>query len=56
MGEVYHTHLSRVDLAEQAYNQVRVLKPSPVALHALGQLYERSGKFQSLDMLEQEAN
>lgn len=57
MGEVYHANLSRVDLAEQAYNQVRVLKPeSPIALHALGQLYERSGNwFQALDMLEQEA-
>ncbi|MBT6177716.1 MAG: tetratricopeptide repeat protein [Deltaproteobacteria bacterium] len=57
MGEVYHSNLARVDLAEQAYNQVRVLKPeSPVALHALGQLYERSGNwFQALDMLEQEA-
>lgn len=57
MGEVYHTHLGRVDLAEQAYNQVRVLQPeSPEALHALGQLYERSGNwFQALDMIEQEA-
>ncbi len=58
IGEIYYRELSRVDKAEQIYNSARQLNPkSAAALHALGQLYERSGNwFQSLEMLQQEAD
>lgn len=58
IGEVYYRELSRVDKAEQIYNSARQLNPkSTDALHALGQLYERSGNwFQSLEMLQAEAD
>lgn len=58
IGEIYYRELSRVDKAEQVYNAARQLNPnSTLALHALGQLYERSGNwFQSLEMLVAEAD
>lgn len=58
IGEIYYRELSRVDRAEQIYNQAREINPeSAAALHALGQLYERSGNwFQSLEMLQREAD
>ncbi|MBN1960214.1 MAG: hypothetical protein JW841_04650 [Deltaproteobacteria bacterium] len=58
MGEIYYRDLARVDKAEQIYNVAREINPqSTAALHALGQLYERSGNwFQSLEMLQAEAD
>ena len=57
VGEVYYHELSQVDKAEQIYNAARDFNPnSAAALHALGQLYERSGNwFQSLEMLQKES-
>ncbi|MBI5508893.1 MAG: tetratricopeptide repeat protein [Deltaproteobacteria bacterium] len=57
IGEIYYRELSQVDKAEQIYNAARDFNPnSAAALHALGQLYERSGNwFQSLEMLQKEA-
>lgn len=57
IGEIYYRELSRVDKAEEIYNAARDFNPqSAAALHALGQLYERSGNwFQSLEMLQKEA-
>lgn len=58
IGEIYYKELTRVDKAEEIYNRARELNPdSTDALHALGQLYERSGNwFQSLEMLQREAD
>jgi len=58
IGEIYYRELSQVDKAEQIYNAARDFNPnSSDAVHALGQLYERSGNwFQSLDMLNKEAD
>lgn len=57
MGEVYHRELSQADKAEAAYNAALDFDPgSREALHALGQLYERSGNwFNALEKLTQEA-
>jgi tetratricopeptide (TPR) repeat protein len=58
IGEIYYRELAQVDKAEQVYNAARDFNPnSAAALHALGQLYERSGNwFQSLEMLQKEAD
>ena len=58
IGEIFYKELSRVDKAEQVYTAAKQLNPqSTAALHALGQLYERSGNwFQSLEMLIAEAD
>lgn len=58
IGEIYYKELARVDKAEQIYNMAREVNPnSDAALHALGQLYERSGNwFQGLEMMQREAD
>ena len=57
MGEVWHMELSRVDKAEEAFGQALKIDPkSRPAMHALGQLYEKSGNwFNALEMLRGEA-
>jgi tetratricopeptide (TPR) repeat protein len=57
IGEVWWKEMSRVDRAEQIFNQALQLEPeSRQAVSALGRLYERSGNWNlALDMLRREA-
>ncbi len=57
IGDIYYRELTRVDKAEEAYTTARSFNENnAAALHALGQLYERSGNwFQALEMLSREA-
>jgi tetratricopeptide (TPR) repeat protein len=57
IGEVYYRDIGKTDQAEQAYTAALDFDPSSRdALHALGQLYERSGNwFNALEKLNQEA-
>ncbi len=58
VGDIQYKELTRVDKAEEAYNTARQFNENHApALHALGQLYERSGNwFQALEMLSREGD
>ncbi|MEW5851465.1 MAG: tetratricopeptide repeat protein [Myxococcota bacterium] len=57
MGELYWKELNRTDKAEEVYLQALSFDAHSIkAIHALGQLYERSGNwFNALEKLSQEA-
>jgi tetratricopeptide (TPR) repeat protein len=57
IGNICHKELGQTDRAEDAYNAALDFDPgSRDALHALGELYERSGNwFNALEKLQQEA-
>ncbi|RME22440.1 MAG: hypothetical protein D6806_12980 [Deltaproteobacteria bacterium] len=57
IGEVWYRELSRVDKAEEVFNlALEVDAKSIPAIHALGQLYEKSGNwFNAIEMLQREA-
>lgn len=57
IGEIYVKELGKSESAEEAYQAAMELDPSSrPAIHALGQLYERSGNwFNALGMLQKEA-
>ena len=57
IGDVWYHELNRVDKAEDAYNKaLEINNQSREAIHALGQLYEKSGNwFNAIEMLNREA-
>jgi tetratricopeptide (TPR) repeat protein len=57
IGDVWYRELSRVDKAEDVYNAaLKIDEQSRQAIHALGQLYEKSGNwFNAIEMLQKEA-
>lgn len=57
IGDVWYRELSRVDKAEEVYAKALGIDPrSRPAIHALGQLYEKSGNwFNAIEMLSKEA-
>ncbi len=57
IGEVWYRELSRVDRAEDVFAKALEIDPqSKQAIHALGQLYEKSGNwFNAIEMLHKEA-
>ncbi|MBW1808340.1 MAG: tetratricopeptide repeat protein, partial [Deltaproteobacteria bacterium] len=57
IGEVWYRELSRVDKAEDVFTKALEIDPqSRPAIHALGQLYEKSGNwFNAIEMLHKEA-
>ena len=58
IAEIYYRDLNKPDRAEDIYNRVLQYDPGSIrAIHALGQLYERSGNwFNALEKLAHEAN
>ncbi|MFH1808455.1 MAG: tetratricopeptide repeat protein [Pseudomonadota bacterium] len=58
VGEIYYRDLNRADKAEEMFNAAMDFDPkSRRAIHALGQLYERSGNwFNALEKLAQEVD
>ncbi|MBW2699348.1 MAG: tetratricopeptide repeat protein [Deltaproteobacteria bacterium] len=57
IGEVWYRELSRVDKAEDVFTRaLEIDDQSREAMHALGQLYEKSGNwFNAIEMLSKEA-
>jgi tetratricopeptide (TPR) repeat protein len=57
IGEVWYHELNRVDKAEDTFNRaLEIDDRSREAIHALGQLYEKSGNwFNAIEMLQREA-
>jgi tetratricopeptide (TPR) repeat protein len=57
MAEVYYAKLQFTDRAEEVYNQILRMEPRNLtAVHALAQMYERSGNwFNAMEMLQREA-
>ncbi len=57
IGDVWYRELSRVDKAEDVYAAaLKIDEQSRQAIHALGQLYEKSGNwFNAIEMLQKEA-
>jgi tetratricopeptide (TPR) repeat protein len=57
IGEVWYRELSRVDKAEEVFTRaLQIDDQSKEAIHALGQLYEKSGNwFNAIEMLQREA-
>jgi tetratricopeptide (TPR) repeat protein len=57
IGDVWYRELSRVDKAEEVFAKALAIDPrSRPAIHALGQLYEKSGNwFNAIEMLSKEA-
>jgi len=57
IGEVWYHELSRVDKAEEVFGKaLQIDDQSREAIHALGQLYEKSGNwFNAIEMLNREA-
>ena len=57
IGEVWYHELNRVDKAEDTFNKaLEIDENSREAIHALGQLYEKSGNwFNAIEMLQREA-
>lgn len=58
IAEIWYRDLNKPDQAEAIYNRVLQYDPGSIrAIHALGQLYERSGNwFNALEKLAQEAD
>ena len=57
IGDVWYREMSRVDRAEEVFSKaLEVDGQSRPAIHALGQLYEKSGNwFNAIEMLQKEA-